>query len=138
MRIRYNYIKYKAYPIIIQLNYLIVLNTILIYMKKLINYRKLFSTLIINHTIYKIIYIYIYIYAYEIVLRNYFLKLCAGFLIPKEKILLVVCKVALRTIILRDNIIRTNWWKINNITYMLQLWYNKSNMAIKNIFTYWC
>ena len=48
----------------------------------------------------------------------------------QKKNLLVVCKVALRTIILRDNIIREHWRTINNITYMLQLRYNKSNMVI--------
>ena len=47
-----------------------------------------------------------------------------------EEKLLVVCKVALRTIILRDNNTRKHWWTINNITYMLQLRYNKSNMTI--------
>ena len=46
-----------------------------------------------------------------------------------KKNLLVVGKVVLRTIILRD-IIRKYWWTINNITYMLQLWYNKINMVI--------
>ena len=48
--------------------------------------------------------------------------------------LLVVCKVVLRTIILRDNIIRKHWWTINNIIYMLQLWYNKSDMVIYKYF----
>ena len=50
------------------------------------------------------------------------------------KSLFVVCKVALRTIILRDNIIRKHWWTINNIAYMLQLRYNKSNVVIKKYF----
>ena len=57
--------------------------------------------------------------------RNYLI-----YTIEREKNVLVVCKVALRTIILRDNIIRKHWWTINNITYMLQLRYNKSNMVI--------
>ena len=43
---------------------------------------------------------------------------------------LKVCKVTLRTIILRDNIVRKHWWTIDNITYKLQLRYNKSNMVI--------
>ena len=51
-------------------------------------------------------------------------------LIILRKKMLVVCKVLLRTIILRDNIIRKHWWTINNITYMLQLRYNKRNMVI--------
>ena len=47
-----------------------------------------------------------------------------------KKILLVVCIVVLRTRILCDNFIRKHWWTINNINYIFQLRYNKSNMVI--------